>query len=133
MAHITDLLEAGWLGDGNVLRLLQHLNRITDQQAADLCFVSEKTYQRWKRDRCPNPMAVRLLAIMAGYVPWDGWQAWEMHRGYLFPPGYSRHGLKPGDIMAVTFNKQLVTEYRRQLEDMRALPTTRLGEISLIG
>lgn len=53
---------------------------------------------------------MRLPAILAGYVPWEGW---EVHNGYLFPPGYRRGGIRPGEFFAVVFYRQQVAEYQR--------------------
>lgn len=111
---VTEILNAGWLGDLTTLRTLQLLCGFTNEQAAKACFVSEETYRRWLCDRKPNPMAVRLLAVIAGYIPWTGWKHWEMHTGVLFPPGYTRHGLNPGDVLALPFLYQLLAEYRTQ-------------------
>jgi hypothetical protein len=56
---------------------------------------------------------VRLLAILAGFVPWDGWHGWELDNGLLFPPGYRRHGIAPGEFAALVFYRQQVSEQRR--------------------
>ena len=61
-----------------------------------------------------------MLAILAGYLPWDGWQGWEMHRGCLFPPGFSKGGISPGDFHALIFWRQQVSEYRRQNQTLEA-------------
>jgi hypothetical protein len=45
---------------------------------------------------------VRLLAIFAGYV------------GALFPRGYSRGGMAPGDVYAFVYWRQIVAELRRE-------------------
>jgi hypothetical protein len=52
--------------------------------------------------------------VLAGYVPWDGWQGWEVHNGYLFPPGFSRHGIPPGEFLALVFNRQQVSHYQQE-------------------
>lgn len=61
-----------------------------------------------------DPAAARLLAIFAGYVPWAGWDGWEVHRCVLFPPGCSRGGIASGDFYAPTFWRQAVSELRRE-------------------
>ncbi|WP_328987885.1 hypothetical protein [Thiorhodovibrio winogradskyi] len=38
----------------------------------------------WLAGRCAQPAAVRLLAILAGFAPWDGWDDWEVDGGYYF-------------------------------------------------
>ncbi len=43
------------------------------QATAEACLVSVRTVWRWLHTNTPDPMAVRLLAILAGYVPWVGW------------------------------------------------------------
>jgi hypothetical protein len=55
---------------------------------------------------------VRLLAILAGYVPWSGWDGWEVHGGCLFPPEWSRGGLTPGELQALGFLHQSLSAYR---------------------
>jgi hypothetical protein len=72
------------------------------------------------QDRKPNPTAIRLYAILAGYVPWHGWEDWEVHNGHLFPPGYVKNGISPGDWQAAIFLRQLVTEQRRTIERLEA-------------
>lgn len=116
----SDLLALGYLGNLTTLRELQQLCGFSQVQAARACLVSPHTYRRWLRDRPANPTAVRLLSVLAGYLPWPGWEGWEMHNGHLFPPGYSRNGYLPGDIFAMHFERQMVGELRRQI---RALET----------
>ncbi|GAB4348053.1 MAG: hypothetical protein Kow006_08370 [Gammaproteobacteria bacterium] len=116
MSHSSEYLRAGYAGDLTTLRTLHLLAGFaSNQEAAHACLVSPETYRRWRTDRRPNPTAIRLLAILGGYVPWRGWENWEVHGGLLFPPGYSRHGIAPGDILALPFLHQLLGEYRRQL------------------
>lgn len=85
-----------------------------------MCGVSLRTYRRWCSEGNPAPSAVRLLGILAGYVPWDGWQGWEVHGGYLFPPGYTKGGISPGDFFALVFWRQLLGEYHRRYARLRA-------------
>ncbi len=82
--------------------------------------MSPRTYRRWLQTGEPSPTAVRLLAILAGFVPWPGWDGWEMHGGSLFPPGYRRGGITPGDFFALAFYRQQVTEQRRRIEALEA-------------
>jgi hypothetical protein len=82
--------------------------------------VALRTYRRWRCEGNPAPAALRLLAILAGFVPWHGWDGWEVHRGLLFPPGYRRGGITPGDIYALVFLHQLVRAYRKENAKLRA-------------
>lgn len=58
-------------------------------------------------------MAVRLLAILAGYVPWKGW---EVCGGYLFPPGWRRNGVLPGEFYGVIYYRQLARDSRLKIQ-----------------
>ena len=93
---------------------------LTDQQAADACLVSLRTYRRWCATGNPDPTALRLLAILAGFVPWSGWHGWEVHNGYLFPPGYTSGGIPPSEFFALVFYRQQVSEYQEAHADLRA-------------
>lgn len=110
------------MGNLPTLRELQLVAGLSTSDAARLCMVSPETFRRWLADRRPNRTASRLLSVMAGYVPWQGWDGWEVHNGVLFPPGYSRGGIRPGDILALPFTLQLLTEYRRQLKAFAERP-----------
>jgi hypothetical protein len=46
-------------------------------------------------------------------VPWVGWDGWEVHNGLLFPPGYRRGGIPPGEFFALVFYRQQVSEYQQ--------------------
>ncbi len=76
--------------------------------------MSLRTYRRWRSGANPDGSAVRLLAILAGFVPWEGWDGWEVHRGCFFPPGYRKGGIAPGEFFALVFWRQQVSEYRRK-------------------
>jgi len=116
----SELLHLGFMGDLTTLRNLQYSLRYTNQQAADFVGVSKETYRRWRTDRKPNVSAVKLLSVMAGKVPWTGWENWEVHNGLLFPPQYSK-GLSPGQIMAMHYDLQQLAYLKmrvRQFESM---------------
>lgn len=105
-ASTTHLLRAPFLTEPvnphRTLRELQALTGWDDRTTARMLGVSYHTYRRWRTGRQPNPAALRLLAVYAGYVPWPGWRGWEVHDGRLFPPG-ERLGLEPGQVAAVRF------------------------------
>jgi len=118
MSYSSDFLQEAYLGNLTTLPQLQHRCRHTHAQSADALCVSEHTYRRWLTDRKPNPTAVRLYAVLAGYVPWHGWENWEMHNGHLFPPGYVKDGIGPSDYIGYPYLKQLVTIYRRNAQEL---------------
>lgn len=116
----AEILSEGFAANPTTFRDLQARCGFSNAQAADACGVALRTYRRWLSEGNPNPGAVRLLAILAGYVPWDGWQGWEVHRGFLFPPGFSKGGILPGEFHALVFLRQLVTAYREDNQRLRA-------------
>lgn len=77
MSVASQFLRDGYAGDVTTLRTLQLLARLSTEDAARACLVSPETFRRWRSDRRPNPTAVRLLAVLGGYVPWPGWEGWE--------------------------------------------------------
>ena len=93
---------------------------LTNQQAADFVGVSQETYRRWRTDRKPNVAAVKLMSVMAGKLPWTGWENWEVHNGLLFPPQYTK-GISPGQIMAIPYQRQLVAELERRVRQFKSM------------
>jgi transcriptional regulator with XRE-family HTH domain len=118
MSYSSDFLAQGFMGNLTTLHDLQFRCRMTNEQAADMCGVSPETYRRWLKDRRPSVAAVKLLAILAGYVPWYGWEEWEVHNGYLFPPGFVKNGMTAGDLHSMVFLRQLVSEQRRKIASL---------------
>lgn len=92
----------------------------TNAETASVLGVHPRTYRGWLASGKAAPAAVRLLAILAGFVPWVGWDGWEVERGFLFPPGYSKHGLLPGEFFALVFYRQQVGEQRRLIVEREA-------------
>ncbi len=115
-----ELLHLGFMGDLTTLRNLQYRLRFTNQQAADFVGVSKETYRRWRSDRKPNIAAVKLMSVMAGKVPWHGWDYWEVHNGLLFPPQYNK-GVSPGQIMSIPYQLQLIAELERQVRQFKSM------------
>lgn len=116
----AQVLAEGFAANPTVLRELQARCGFSKAEAAAACGVSLRTYRRWLSEGNPNPGAVRLLAVLAGFVPWNGWDGWEVHRGCFFPPGFSKGGISPGEFQALVFWRQLVTEYQRKHAGQKA-------------
>ena len=116
----AELLAEGFAANPATLGALQQLLSYSNADAAAACLVHPRTYRLWRATANPNPTAVRQLSILAGFLPWDGWQGWEMHRGCLFPPGFPRGGISPGDFHALIFYRQQAAEYQRQTLALRA-------------
>ncbi len=88
-------------------------SRLNDASAAVFLGVTVRTLQRWRNDGAPG-WAMYMLRVHAGHLPWPGWEGWQVDNGHLFPPGYSRNGISPGDLYAVPFLNQLVAEYKKK-------------------
>jgi len=119
MSSVSPLLAEGFAGDLPTLRWLQVACGMSWREAARFCLVSPETYRRWRSDRRPNPTAVRLLAVRAGYLPWPEWRGWEMHGGRLMPPGLRDGGYSPADLLANPLWRQLADVQARELEQLR--------------
>ena len=105
---------------------------LNDQQAAEALGVSLRTITRWKAHNNPSTTARKLLEIVAGHAPWQGWQGWEFHNGYLFPPGYTKHGISPGEFHATVWYRQMADDRKRiieSLEDENARLKAELAEL----
>lgn len=101
------------------LRTLQYRCRMSNQEAAAFLGVTLRTYRRWLNDTPPE-WARLLLAIRAGFVPWDGWQGWLMVDDGIVPPGY-RDAVTPGQIMAVPFRLQIIADLKRQIRQFSGM------------
>jgi len=112
--------QRSYLSDNlSSLRSLQHRCWMSNQDAADFLGVTLRTYRRWLKAKPPE-WARLLMAIRAGYVPWDGWQDWQMVDDGIIPPGY-RDVVTPGQIMAVPFRLQQLRELKRQIRQFAEL------------
>jgi transcriptional regulator with XRE-family HTH domain len=114
------LLSEAWAENPAALRGLLKRLHLSSADAATAVGVHPRTVRAWLASGSANPSALKLLAILAGFVPWDGWQGWELDNGLLFPPGYRRHGIAPGEFAALVFYRQQVTEQRRVLVEREA-------------
>ena len=65
----ADLLAEGFAANLATLKPLQQRLGLTHAEVAALCGVSPRTYRRWLCDSNPHVAPLRLLAILAGYVP----------------------------------------------------------------
>ena len=119
-AESSELLAAGFAADSSALWALQRRLYLSNAEAASVLGVHPRTYRGWLVEGNAAPAAVRLLAILAGFVPWVGWDGWEVERGLLFPPGYSKHGIPPGEFFALVFYRQQVGEQRRLIVELES-------------
>lgn len=100
MSNLYLELQAAYLGNASV-RDLQSFCRFSDLQAAKFLMISPETLRRWKNDRPVNPMALRLLAMRAGFLPYPGWEGWILRDGLLYAPGLGGTGFGSGEVAAL--------------------------------
>lgn len=75
--------------------------------AAAALGVPWETFRRWGY-RTPPPLpALRLLAVLGGYVPWSGWEGFEVVGGRLWVPGYAAFSVDPEDLFRLPYLRQL--------------------------
>lgn len=117
----AQFLAEGFAGNLTILRELQFRCQLTNDQTAQALMVSPHTYRRWRCDRKPNPTAVKLLAVLAGHVPWPGWDGWEVHQGYLFPPGFRKNGILPTEFWNLPIYRSLARDFDLKLRELQAV------------
>lgn len=92
---------------------------MSSEQVAAFLGVTVRTYRRWLRAKPPE-WARLLMAIRAGFVPWDGWRGWRIVDDGIVPPGY-RDSVTPGQIMAVPFRLQLIADLKTRIRQFAEL------------
>jgi hypothetical protein len=112
------LLAEGFAANPAAFIPLQQRLGFSSADTAEACLCSQRQARYWRSVK-PDRLATRYLAILAGYLPWDGWQGWEMDRGILFPPGYRTGGIPPGEFFAVVFYRQQLGALRRENQALR--------------
>jgi hypothetical protein len=120
MSYDSLFLSRACHGDLSVFGQIVYRCRMTPGQVADYCMVSPETVRRWIRTRKPNPAALKILAIKAGYLPWESWEDREMHNGYLFLPGQVTHAVFIHQINLEVKRQNPVL--RQELEKFRSRP-----------
>ncbi len=131
MTYNNEWMYDGYNGDASTLNLIRHRCGFSDDEAAAYVNTSPANFRRWKRQNSANLTALRLLAIRAGVFPWTGWEGWEMHNGYLFPPGYIKGGILPGEIIHMIFLKQQVEELRKRIRELERIPARKADIIRI--
>lgn len=87
------------------------------EQAAAWLGLSTRTILRY--DTAPHTWicpVYRAYRLRAGYLEELGreWEQWRIVRGRIYWPG-DRYGLSPGEIMAISFERQRISELERRL------------------
>ena len=117
---VHDLLESAYLGNITRPKEIQTLLSISDEVAADLCFVSPQTFRRWNHDRAPNRCAMKLLGILAGYVPWPGWEKfyYNPYDQMLYSHDL-KYGFSPGDLHTLHYMRQGYELLQRENQQLK--------------
>ena len=125
MANMPDILQTlhdAYDGKLTKLSYVQTVIGVDNKEAALLCCVSPHTYRRWKSDRQPNKCALRLLGVIAGYVPWAGWNGWfynpfdqKLYHQDL------KYGFSPDELISSWYIRQAKEAYEREVLHLRQM------------
>ena len=120
MAYIIETLHNAYNGKVTTLGDIQMLLGVDNDEASRLCFTSPHTYRRWRSDRVPNPCAVRLLGVLAGYVPWAGWEKWFYNRydQKLYHIDL-KYGFSPDELIRYAYLRQTKEALEREVLELR--------------
>jgi len=128
MSQLQALLADGFAGNLPNPQTLQAIARLSQAEAAAYCRVSLETYRRWLRDRPTPPMALRLMSLRAGFMPWPGWER------YLYCPSDGllyheslKYGFQPHDLLRLHWQTQEVHWLRRALAQVNRTGSVTLG------
>ena len=114
MTWAFEVIQEAFSGDPRLLRDVQLACGISTEDAAKFCLVSPETFRGWRNGRRANPAAVRLLSILAGYMPWRGWEKWRIDfDGELCLPPDHKYGVKRSDIVNIPYLLGIREEYLR--------------------
>lgn len=89
---------------------------LTLDQVARWTGQHRSTVRRQERGQARVCLAsARLLAILAGWLPWPPWHGWTVRDGALTSPDDARLAYTPGALVMVTFAWQLAAHARAEL------------------
>jgi len=87
--------------------------RLTPAEAAALVGCDRTTWRRQERGQARvNAGWWRLLKILAGEMPWPGWEGWSVVGGALYAPEDPYRGWTPASLRAAPWRFQLAREAR---------------------
>lgn len=108
-------------------RLLLLLGR-ERQHVAHALGVSAKTLDRWaERDRAPRPARL-LLEVLAGFMPWPGFECCEVKRGAVYVHDLA-DGMTPAEIAAAYWQRQRADSLARELDAFKRAPAQFLLDV----
>lgn len=120
MDSVTMMLREGFEGRNQSLAPLMLLAGLNQLATAEFLQVNVRTLHRWETTGRPDPTASKLLAVMAGFLPWPDWVGWEMHTGCLFAPGQHRRGMDASRIENMIIINELNDTLKRDNERLQA-------------
>ena len=84
--------------DGNI----QLISYTQKNYVAHVCGVQECTVRRWRSTGNYPEYAKRLIAIEAGYFPWESFDGWKVAHGRLYSP-HLKDGFSTSDIESLHY------------------------------
>lgn len=89
------------------LHQLAGLSRI---EAAKICHVDIRTYNRWCKTGTFPAWAKKYFFILSGKLPYPGFEGWEIYQGKLYSPDL-RDGFTPREIEKIPYMRDFMRIY----------------------
>lgn len=118
-------------------RVLELIDQLGEQQIETKLGIARTTIWRWKRrEAVPSQAVMVALESLAGQTyamrhdkRWRDWYIGE--DAVLYGPGY-KYGLTGGDILGLFFLRQMIPNYRRQIEQLKAQLAAAYAELAAV-
>lgn len=108
-------------------RLLLMLGQPREHVAAVLG-VTPRTLERYARGARP-PLAARLvLEVLAGWMPWAGFECCQVARGAVYVADLA-DGLTPAEMAAAWWQRQRADSLARELDKLKSAPAQFLLDV----
>lgn len=119
MDTVSYILRNAYYSQNETLTDVMKLARMSLPETLEFLQISKATFYRWERLGKPDSSASRLLAVLAGYVPWDGWKGWEAHNGCIFPPNQKNRGISPHMLEQSVFYAQYLDTLEMENKELK--------------
>jgi hypothetical protein len=93
------------------IRTLHSAAGLTREDAAKICEVHPRTYDRWCQRGTFPALVKKYFFILAGHLPFPGWYGWKIGRdGRLYSPNLV-DGFTPSEIERLPLMQSFMREY----------------------
>jgi len=105
--------------DHRKLRETRILSRLSKKEAAQMMFVTYRTWHNWESGRIQVPYAAyKLLRILTGYeLPGEAWRGWRLSGNTLWSPEGKKFMAADLSYLSLTF--AIARQWRLDREEKR--------------